>query len=128
MGWEVQRSYVVLATNGAGDCDENGETPVNQWLLGDSFGWRGPWGTTYPSNLRLFMDAMSEDEWVKEAKTMKRLPPMPWFNLNAMKDDDLRAIYQFTRSLGDVGQQAPAYVPPGEEPNPPYATFPSPPK
>jgi len=52
---------------------------------------------------------------------------MPWFNLNTMDEADLRALYQFIRSLGDPGQPAPAYVPPGEEPKTPYALFPSPP-
>jgi hypothetical protein len=52
---------------------------------------------------------------------------MPWFNLNIMKDEDLRAIYQYTRHLGPGGKPAPAYVPPDKEPNPPYALFPSPP-
>lgn len=130
----IERGRYLIKISGCNDCHtsgylmSNGETPVKQWLMGDSFGWRGPWGTTYPPNLRLFMKDRSEDEWVQEAKTLKRLPPMPWFNLNAMNDEDLRAIYQFTRSLGQVGKQAPAYVPPGEEPKPPYATFPPPPE
>jgi hypothetical protein len=70
---------------------------------------------------------MSESQWVEVARTLKRRPPMPWFNLNTMNDADLRALYQFIRSLGDPGQPAPAYVPPGEEPKTPYAQFPSPP-
>ena len=105
-----------------------GTLPENLWLTGDSFGWRGPWGTTYGANLRLFMGALSEDQWVEVAKTLENRPPMPWFNLNAMAEADLRAIYRFTRSLGDPGNPAPDYVPPDEEPEPPYALFPSPPK
>jgi mono/diheme cytochrome c family protein len=129
----IERGRYLIKITGCNDCHTsgylmaNGETPVSQWLMGDFFGWRGPWGTTYPPNLRLFMKDLSEDEWVQEAKSLKRLPPMPWFNLNAMTDEDLRAVYQFTRSLGKAGKQAPAYVPPGEEPKPPYATFPAPP-
>ena len=26
--------------------------PEAQWLTGDSLGWRGPWGTTYPECLK----------------------------------------------------------------------------
>jgi hypothetical protein len=52
---------------------------------------------------------------------------MPWFTLNEMKDADLRAIYQYVRHLGPGGKEAPAYVPPDQEPAPPYALFPSPP-
>jgi mono/diheme cytochrome c family protein len=30
-----------------------GEVPEADWLLGDQVGFSGPWGTTYPPNLRL---------------------------------------------------------------------------
>jgi hypothetical protein len=35
---------------------------------------------------------------------------MPWFNLNKMHDNDLRAIYHFIKSLGDPGKQAPDFI------------------
>jgi hypothetical protein len=111
----------------AGTWMSGGNVPVDKWLSGDQFGWRGAWGTTYGSNLRLFVKDMTEDQWVETARTLKRRPPMPWFNVNAMSEDDLRAIYRFIRSFDDLGQPAPAYVPPGEEPKTPYASFPSPP-
>ena len=101
---------------------------VELWLTGDTFGWRGPWGTTYGSNLRLPINSFTEAQWVDMAKTLWRRPPMPWFGLNAMKDEDLGAIYQFIRYLGPAGKPAPIYVPPGEEPKGPHATFPAPPK
>ena len=31
---------------------------------------------------------------------------MPWFNLNRMKDGDLRAIYEYIRHLGPGGRAA----------------------
>lgn len=55
------------------------------------------------------MKELSEDQWVKEAKSLKRRPPMPWFILNKMPDENLRAVYQFIRALGDPGNQAPDY-------------------
>ncbi len=128
-----ERGQYVAKVSGCNDChtpgylQSDGNVPVQHWLSGDGFGWRGPWGTTYASNLRLFVKDMSEDEWVHAAKTMKRRPPMPWFNLNAMQTGDLRALYQFIKSLGEPGMPAPAYVPPGQEPSTPYALFPSPP-
>ncbi len=130
----IARGRYLVKVAGCNDCHTpgyllaDGDAPVEQWLTGDAFGWRGPWGTTYGANLRLFMDALSEEEWVETARTLQRRPPMPWFNLNAMADEDLRAIYQFTRSLGDPGDPAPDYVPPDEEPETPYALFPSPPE
>jgi hypothetical protein len=49
---------------------------------------------------------------------------MPWFNLRDMKEDDMRAVYQFVRSLGPSGDRAPAFVPPEKEPTTPYVKFP----
>ena len=129
----IERGKYVSILGGCNDCHTNGyllnegKIPVADWLKGSSFGWRGPWGTTYPPNLRLFVKDLSEAQWIKKAKTLKRRPPMPWFNLNQMHDDDLRALYHFIKSLGDPGEQAPAFVPPGQEPPMPYATIPAPP-
>jgi mono/diheme cytochrome c family protein len=129
----IKRGQYIAKLGGCNDCHtpgylmNEGNIPVDQWLKGSDFGWRGPWGTTYPPNLRLFVSKLTEDEWVEKAKTLKRRPPMPWFNLNTMTETDLRALYRFIRSLGDPGPQAPEFVPPGEEPHTAYALFPSPP-
>ena len=104
-----------------------GKIPEAQWLTGTSLGWRGPWGTTYGTNLRQFVNALTEEQWLATARQLKARPPMPWFTLNTMHEADLRALYQFLRYLGPAGQPAPAYVPPGQEPTTPYALFPSPP-
>jgi mono/diheme cytochrome c family protein len=105
-----------------------GKVPEKLWLTGDKFGWRGPWGTTYAANLRTFINTMTEAQWVKTARTLKARPPMPWYALNIMKKEDLKAIYHFIRSMGASGEAAPAYLPPDQEPTTPYALFPSPPK
>ncbi|MGD2171006.1 MAG: cytochrome C [Gammaproteobacteria bacterium] len=129
----VEQGRYIARIAGCNDCHtpgyamNDGNVDESGWLSGDNFGWRGPWGTTYGANLRLFVKDMTEDAWVEVARTLKRRPPMPWFNLNHMKENDLRALYQFIHSLGDPGQPAPAYVPPDQEPLPPYASFPAPP-
>jgi hypothetical protein len=102
--------------------------PENLWLSGDRFGWRGPWGTTYAVNLRLFAKSLTKDQWLAFTKAFKARPPMPWFDVNSMEENDRRAIYQFIRYLGPGGEPAPAYLPPDKEPPQPYALFPSPPK
>jgi hypothetical protein len=55
-----------------------GRIPESQWLMGDTLGWRGPWGTTYAGNLRLFMNSLTKDQWMNVAKTIQSRPPMPW--------------------------------------------------
>ena len=130
----VEKGRYLLRTSGCNDCHtagyllSEGKTPEELWLTGDTFGWHGPWGTTYGTNLRLLADQLTQEQWVSMTKTLKRRPPMPWFNLNAMTEEDLGAMYQFLRYLGPAGQPAPAYVPPDQEPAGPYATFPAPPK
>ncbi|MDN0077561.1 hypothetical protein QU481_22325 [Crenobacter sp. SG2303] len=130
----VERGRYLVSIAGCNDCHTpgyamtGGKIPEKQWLVGDKLGWRGPWGTTYPTNLRLRMKNLSEDEWVKVAHTAQFRPPMPWFALHAMTESDLRAIYQFVRYLGDDGEPAPAYVPPDQEPRLPYVLFPAPPQ
>ena len=71
--------------------------------------------------------AQSAESAAKVAKTAEYRPPMPWFNLHAMTEQDLRAMYRFVRSLGPGGEPAPAYVPPGQTPAGPYVSFPMPP-
>ncbi len=129
----VDRGKYLVVIAGCNDCHtpgylvSEGQTPEELWLTGDAFGWRGPWGTTYGTNLRIVVQGLSEDQWVTFAQNLTARPPMPWFNLNQMKDEDLRAIYRYIRHLGPGGKPAPAYVPADKEPNPPYALFPSPP-
>lgn len=128
------RGRYLVKIGGCNDChttgyaQSGGTVPESQWLLGDALGWRGPWGTTYPINLRLYMQTLSEDEWVARAHAMRARPPMPWFTLQTMTDADLRAIYRFIRHLGPAGREAPAYLPPGTEPQPPFVQFPAPPE
>lgn len=127
----VERGRYLLKTAGCNDCHtagylrSEGKTPESQWLMGDMFGWRGPWGTTYATNLRLLADTLTEAQWITMAKTLKRRPPMPWFNLNAMTPTDLGAMYQLLRYLGSAGKPAPAYLAPDQEPTGPHATFPA---
>lgn len=125
----VARGRYLSIIGGCNDCHTAGYLPSEgkvaekDWLMGDTLGWHGPWGTTYAPNLRLYMSKISEDDWVKLAKEMTPRPPMPWFNLRHMTDPDLRALYRFTRSLGPVGKPAPDYLPPGKTPPAPYVQF-----
>jgi len=130
----VARGRYIAKIGGCNDCHtagyapSGGKVPEKDWLMGDALGWRGDWGTTYPSNLRITLSKLSENEWVKTAKTMQARPPMPWFALHDMTEQDLRAFYRFVRQLGPVGKPAPEYVPPGVAPQGPVVQFPAAPK
>jgi mono/diheme cytochrome c family protein len=130
----VDRGRYLVKITGCNDChtpgyaQTGGHVPEKAWLVGDRLGWSGPWGTTYPSNLRLSIRQFSEEQWVKAAHTRQLRPPMPWFALRDMSDQDLRAIYQFIRYLGPTGEPAPAHLPPDQRPPEPYVRFPDPPQ
>lgn len=119
----------LIRISGCNDChtpgyaQSGGKTPDAQWLTGDNVGFRGPWGTTYPANLRLTINGMSEEDWIKMAHTVEMRPPMPWFSLRHMKKADLLAMYRYIRHLGPAGQPAPGYVPPGQEPKTAFILF-----
>jgi mono/diheme cytochrome c family protein len=131
----VERGRYLVKIAGCNDCHTFGYTaaagkvPEEKWLTGDNFGWRGDWGTTYATNLRINMQGLTEAQWLAYAKSIKTRPPMPWFMLNEMKEEDLKAIYQFVRYLGPAGNPSESFVPPDQEPKPPFAIFPpAPPK
>lgn len=117
--------YLVIVGN-CNDChtenfmERDGDVPESEWLLGSGMGWRGPWGTTYPPNLRLTVQDMGEDQFVEMVHTRRALPPMPWMNLNQVSEPDARSLYRYLRSLGPAGERAPTALAPDVEPQTPY--------
>ena len=128
---EIERGRYLVMITGCNDCHtpdflvNGGKTPEKDRLTGATMGWRGPWGTTYPVNLRLSFQEMTEGQWVQLAKEIQRRPPMPYFSLNAMAEADVRAIYKYIRHLGPAGTPAPQFVPPERVPPQPYVQFPA---
>ncbi len=92
-----------------------GNIDEKAWLTGDKVGCAGPWGTTYPSNLRLMLAKMTEDEWVRTAEDAQ-YPPADALVRAArdMAESDLRALHRYVRHLGPAGEAAPAFLPPGQ--------------
>lgn len=129
-GKSIERGRYLVRIAGCNDChtagypESGGTVPEKEWLTGSPVGFRGPWGTTYPANLRLTMSRLSEAQWIKIGHTTQFRPPMPWFALRDMSTEDLRAIYRFVRYLGPAGSPAPDFVPPGQAPGGPAIQFP----
>jgi hypothetical protein len=48
--------------------------------------------------------------------------------LRDVSDSDLLAVYRYLKYIGPLGESAPAYVPPDQEPKGPFVQFPAPPK
>ena len=125
---KVARGLYLVRISGCNDChtpgyaESAGQTPQAAWLTGSAVGFRGPWGTTYPANLRLSMQRLTEAEWLQRARQPMR-PPMPWFALRDMSDEDLRAVYAAVRHLGPAGDPAPTYVAAGSAPPGLYIDF-----
>lgn len=122
----VARGEYLVRIAGCNDCHTpgyaaaGGEVPEESWLTGSSEGFLGPWGTTYPTNLRLRVASMEEEAWMAYSATLRARPLMPDFAVRAMTEDDRRALYRFIRSLGPAGDPAPLALPPGQVPSAPY--------
>lgn len=84
----------------------------------------GPWGTSFSANLTPHETGIKEwsFEQFKRALTEGKskgletgrplLPPMPWPNYINMKEEDLKAIFAFLKSLPPVDNLVPAPIPP----------------
>jgi mono/diheme cytochrome c family protein len=93
-------------------------------VVGAFTAWSGPWGISYSANLtpdtNTGLGIWTEETFIRTMRTGKHfgvardiLPPMPWQNLAAMTDEDLRAIYAYLRTIPPVNNPVPAPVPPG---------------
>jgi hypothetical protein len=89
--------------------------------------WAGPWGVSYAANLTpdtnsglgiwtegMFIEAMRTGRHMSVGRDI--LPPMPWRNLAALTDDDLKAIFAYLRSIPPVLNRVPGPLPPGGAP------------
>jgi mono/diheme cytochrome c family protein len=127
-GAEVERGRYLARISGCHDChtpgypEAAGKIDEKLALVGSRLGYRGPWGTTYATNLRVVAQDLTEAQWLVQARAPRR-PPMPWFNLRDMSDADVIAIYRYLRHLGPEGERGPAALPPGQEPPLPYVSW-----
>ena len=125
----VEEGGRIAIIGGCHDCHTDGfaqtegQIDPEKALRGSAVGFQGPWGTTYPANLRITLSKLSEDEFVAYGHSFKTRPPMPWFNVHKLTESELRSFYQYVKSLGEPGDSAPAFVEPGAAPKTPYIVF-----
>ncbi len=91
----------------------------------DLTAWVGPWGVTFASNLtpdeQTGIGLWTEELFIKTMRTGKHLgagrdilPPMPWFDLAKLNDDDLKAIFAYLQSIKPIKNAVPAPIPPSD--------------
>lgn len=123
---QTERGRYLVAFGACNDChtpgwrESEGRLPVSKWMTGSSLGMRGPWGTSYPANVRLWFSQIREADWLFSIRTRAGHPPMHWHDLRFLNQSDQRAIFRFIRSLGPAGKPAPASLGPNQEPHTPY--------
>lgn len=84
--------------------------------------WAGPWGVSFTANLTPDASGLASwtpDQFIQTMRTGKHLgvgrpilPPMPWYDIGKLTDDDLRAMFAYLRSVKPVVNAVPAPLPP----------------
>jgi len=71
---DIRHGRYLVQTSGCNDChtpgymQKDGKVPEAEWLVGDTLGWQGPWGTTYPANLRQLFQQLDEKAWLARVR------------------------------------------------------------
>jgi hypothetical protein len=96
------------------------------WMMAGSAtntAWAGPWGVSYTSNLtpdqNTGMGIWTEDMFIKAMRNGKHmgtsrtiLPPMPWEWFGKMRDQELKAIFAYLKSIPPIHNRVPDPAPP----------------
>jgi len=122
----IARGRYLVGFGTCNDChtpgwrESDGTAPIARWMVGTNVGYRGPWGTSYPANVRLEFARISESDWLFMVRTRAGHWPMVWHDLRFLSLTDQRAVYRFIKSLGPAGTPAPADLAPDVVPKTPY--------
>ncbi|WP_167612745.1 c-type cytochrome [Maribellus sediminis] len=86
----------------------------------------GPWGISYAANItpdvsgigtwteEQFKRALTEGKFKGIEGSRTLLPPMPWFNFTNLKDQDVKAIFAYLKSIPPVRNVVPAPISPND--------------
>ena len=89
-------------------------------VTNDMTAWVGPWGISYTANLtpdETGIGSWSEEQFIRairegKSKGMENgrslLPPMPWQDFALMKDEELKAIFAYLKSIKPISNVVPA--------------------
>ncbi|HTR96489.1 MAG TPA: c-type cytochrome [Candidatus Acidoferrales bacterium] len=124
----IERGKYLTTIMGCNDCHTPGTfagaPDFSRQLSGTEYGWQGPWGVTFASNLTPDPESglgyWSEDEIVKAFRSGVKndgkpvMPPMPWQDFSVLNDADAHAIATYLMSLPPVQHKVPDDLPPGQ--------------
>ncbi|MDX1828119.1 MAG: diheme cytochrome c-553 [Lutibacter sp.] len=96
-----------------------------KWMLmnGDLTAFVGPWGVSFASNLtpdptglgnwtfKNFKTALSEGKFKGIENQRMLLPPMPWQNFRKLTDSDLRAMFEYFKTVKPINNIVPSPIP-----------------
>jgi mono/diheme cytochrome c family protein len=100
------------------------EIQPGKWYLSNAHltSWVGPWGVSFAKNLtpdeptgtgrwteEIFIKSMREGKQMGFGRAL--LPPMPWFNVAKLNDDDLKSIFAYLQSIKPISNQVPIQFP-----------------
>jgi hypothetical protein len=125
----VERGLYVSIIGGCHDChtkgysESGGKIDPALALRGGSFGFQGPWGTSFPPNLRRPVANLDANGFVAFLNGLEANPPMPWYNVRVLSETDKRSLYLYIKSLGEPGDPAPLSVAPGGRVNMPFVVM-----
>ena len=96
------------------------------WLMAGAAtntAWAGPWGISYTANLTpdqntgigiwtedMFIKSMRDGKHMGTSRTI--LPPMPWPWYAQMRDEELKAIFAYLKSIPPIRNHVPDPTPP----------------
>lgn len=96
------------------------EITPGKWYLStsDLTAWVGPWGISYSANLTPHIPtgigSWNDEIFIRAMRTGKHmgfgrpiLPPMPWFALADLTNDDLISIFAYLKSLPPIDNAVP---------------------
>ena len=107
------------------DINKN-EVGPDKWVLlnNDLTAAVGPWGVSFAGNLtphqtglgtwtfEQFKKAMTEGKYKGVENTRMLMPPMPWQSYAGMKDEDLKAIFEYLKSIKPIENLVPNHLSP----------------
>jgi mono/diheme cytochrome c family protein len=87
--------------------------------------WAGPWGVSFTANLtpdkETGLGDWTEEMFIATMRTGRHqgkgrplLPPMPYFNVAELSDQDIKAVFAYLQSLPPVRNRVPAPIDPPE--------------